>query len=87
MEFSVQTGIVRVVAEHQPEISVARSRECVIRIAHGKLIHVFKLLSLLSLQRTANHLAAMVNTPGQFDIDMECRPYELGWLLLAFARR
>jgi len=57
------------------------------RIAHGKLIHVFKLLSLLSLQRTANHLAAMVNTPGQFDIDMECRPYELGWLLLAFARR
>jgi hypothetical protein len=29
----------------------------------------------------------MVNTPGQLDVDMECRPYEFGWLLWAFARR
>jgi hypothetical protein len=57
------------------------------RIAHGKLIHVFKTLSLIGLQRAGNRLATMVNTPGQLDVDMECRPYELGWLLLAFARR
>jgi hypothetical protein len=57
------------------------------RLAHGKLIHVFKLLSLVRLQRAGTRLASMVNTPGQLDVDLECRPYELGWLLLAFARR
>jgi hypothetical protein len=57
------------------------------RMAHGKLIHVFKLLSLVGLQRAGNRLAAVVNVPGQLEVDMECRPYELGWLLLAFARR
>jgi hypothetical protein len=57
------------------------------RIAHGKLIHVFKLLSLLGLQGAGNRLASVVNVPGQLEVDMECRPYELGWLLLAFARR
>ena len=55
--------------------------------AHNKLIHVFKGLSLAGLQRAGNRLARMVNTPGQLDVDMECRPYELGWLLMAFARR
>ena len=57
------------------------------RIAHGKLIHVFKVLSLVKLQGAGNRLATMVNTPGQLDVDMECRPYEFGWLLWAFARR
>jgi hypothetical protein len=57
------------------------------RVAHGKLVHVFKALSLARLQRTGNGLAALVNTPRHLDVDMECRPYELGWLLLAFARR
>jgi hypothetical protein len=57
------------------------------RIAQGKLIHVFKLLSLTRLQRAGNRLADMVNTPGQLEVDMECRPYEFGWLLWAFARR
>jgi hypothetical protein len=57
------------------------------RRAHGKLIHVFKLLSLTRLQGAGNRLADMVNTPGQLAVDMECRPYELGWLLWAFARR
>jgi hypothetical protein len=57
------------------------------RIAHGKLIHVFKLLSLTRMQGAGNRLADMVNTPGQLDVDMECRPYEFGWLLWAFARR
>ena len=57
------------------------------RIAKGALIHVFKVLSLTRLQAAGNRLAAMVNTPGQLDVDMECRPYEFGWLLLAFARR
>jgi len=57
------------------------------RRAHNKLIHVFKALSLTGLQRAGNRLATVVNTPGQLDVDMECRPYELGWLLLAFARR
>jgi hypothetical protein len=57
------------------------------RIAHNKLIHVFKLLSLTRLQAAGNRLATVVNTPGQLDVDMECRPYEFGWLLWAFARR
>jgi len=57
------------------------------RRAHNKMIHVFKLLSLVRLQRAGDRLAALLNTPGQLDVDMECRPYELGWLLLAFARR
>ena len=57
------------------------------RHAHNKLIHVFKGLSLAGLQRAGNRLATLVNTPGQLDVDMECRPYELGWLLMAFARR
>jgi len=57
------------------------------RLARNKLIHVFKLLSLVRLQRASNGLATMVNAPGQLEIDMECRPYELGWLLMAFARR
>jgi hypothetical protein len=57
------------------------------RLARGKLIHVFKLLSLVRLQRASNGLATMVNAPGQLEIDLECRPYELGWLLMAFARR
>jgi hypothetical protein len=57
------------------------------RHAHNKLIHVFKGLSLAGLQGAGNRLASMVNTPGQLDVDMECRPYELGWLLMAFARR
>lgn len=57
------------------------------RLAHGKLIHVFKFLSLTKMQGAGNRLAAMVNTPGQLDVDLECRPYELGWLLWAFARR
>ena len=54
---------------------------------HIKLIHVFKGLSLAGLQSAGNRLAAIVNTPGQLEVDMECRPYELGWLLMAFARR
>ncbi len=57
------------------------------RIAHNKLIHVFKLLSLTRMQGAGDRLADLVNTPGQLDVDMECRPYELGWLLWAFARR
>lgn len=57
------------------------------RLARGKLIHVFKVLSVLGFQGLGNRLATMVNTPGQLEIDMECRPYELGWLLVAFARR
>lgn len=57
------------------------------RIAHNKLIHVFKALSLVGLQAAGNRLATVVNAPGQLDVDMECRPYELGWLLMAFARR
>jgi hypothetical protein len=56
------------------------------RVAHNKLNHVFKLLSLMRLQRAGAGLATIVNTPGQLDVDMECRPYELGWLLMAFAR-
>jgi hypothetical protein len=48
---------------------------------------VFKLLSLSHMQAAGNRLARMVNTPGQLDVDMECRPYEFGWLLWAFARR
>ena len=57
------------------------------RIAHNKLIHVFKMLSLVKMQGAGNRLAAMVNRPGQLEVDMECRPYELGWLLFAFGRR
>jgi hypothetical protein len=57
------------------------------RIARGKLIHLFKALSLFGLQPASNRLARVVNTPGQLEVDMECRPYELGWLLVAFARR
>jgi hypothetical protein len=57
------------------------------RIAHGTLIHVFKLLSISGLQGAGNRLASVVNVPGQLDVDLECRPYELGWLLMAFARR
>ena len=57
------------------------------RIAHNKLIHVFKVLSLTRLQAAGNQMARVVNTPGQLDVDMECRPYEFGWLLYSFARR
>jgi hypothetical protein len=57
------------------------------RIARRKLIHVFKLLSLSRMQGAGDRLADIVNTPGQLEVDMECRPYELGWLLWAFARR
>jgi hypothetical protein len=56
-------------------------------VARGKLIHLFKLLSLARLQRVHERLAAMVNTRGRLERDLECRPYELGWLLLALARR
>jgi hypothetical protein len=57
------------------------------RVARGKLIHVFKLLSLARLERSRERLARMVNTRGRLERDLECRPYELGWLLLALARR
>ena len=57
------------------------------RIAHGRLVHVFKLLSLLGLQSAGDRLAAAVNGPGQLEVDMECRPYELGWLLFALVPR
>jgi hypothetical protein len=57
------------------------------RVAHGRLIHVFKLLSLARLQRARERLARMVNTRGHLERDLECRPYELGWLLMALARR
>jgi hypothetical protein len=56
-------------------------------VARGKLIHVFKLLSLARLQRARERLATMVNRRGRLERDLECRPYELGWLLLALARR
>jgi hypothetical protein len=56
-------------------------------VAHGKLVHVFKLLSLARLGRARERLASMVNTRGRLERDLECRPYELGWLLLALARR
>jgi hypothetical protein len=57
------------------------------RSAHRKLIHLFKLLSVARLQRARERLARMANTRGQLERDLECRPYELGWLLLALARR
>jgi hypothetical protein len=57
------------------------------RVARGKLIHLFKLLSLVGLQRAGTRLGTMVNTRGRLERDLECRPYELGWLLLALARR
>jgi hypothetical protein len=57
------------------------------RVAHGKLIHVFKLLSLAGLARTRERLARLVNTRGRLERDLECRPYELGWLLMALAGR
>ena len=56
-------------------------------IARGKLIHAFKLLSLARLGRAREYLASMVNTRGRLERDLECRPYEMGWLLLALARR
>ncbi|HEY7517071.1 MAG TPA: hypothetical protein VIE36_02180 [Methylomirabilota bacterium] len=57
------------------------------RIAHGRLIHLFKLLSLARFDRARDRLARMVNTRGRLERDLECRPYELGWLLLALGRR
>lgn len=57
------------------------------RIAHGKLIHIFKALSLAGLEGARDRLARVVNTRGRLERDLECRPYELGWLLLALARR
>ena len=57
------------------------------RLARGKLIHVFKVLSLTGLAGTRERLARMVDRRGRLERDLECRPYELGWLLLAFARR
>ena len=57
------------------------------RIAHGRLVHVFKVLSLLGLQGAGDRLAAAVNAPGQLEVDLECRPYELGWLLFALVGR
>lgn len=57
------------------------------RVAHGRLIHVFKLLSLARLERARERLARMVNTRGHLERDLECRPYELGWLLMGLARR
>jgi hypothetical protein len=57
------------------------------RIAHGKLVHVFKLLSVAGLDRTRDRLAKMVNSRGHLERDLECRPYELGWLLWALVRR
>ena len=57
------------------------------RTARGKLIHVFKLLSLVGLQGVGDRLGGVVNVPGQLEIDAECRSYELGWLLAAFVRR
>ncbi|HXU88226.1 MAG TPA: hypothetical protein VFQ62_05185 [Methylomirabilota bacterium] len=57
------------------------------RVAHRKLTHVFKLLNLAHLQRVRERLARMVNTSGHLERDLECRPYELGWLLLALTRR
>jgi len=56
-------------------------------IARRRLIHVFKLLSVAGLARVRERLARSVNTRGRLERDMECRPYELGWLLLALARR
>jgi hypothetical protein len=56
-------------------------------VARGKLIHVFKLLSLSRLSWVRERLARRVNTRGRLERDLECRPYELGWLLLALARR
>lgn len=56
-------------------------------VARGKLIHVFKLLNLVGLHGARERLARRVNTRGRLERDLECRPYELGWLLLALARR
>ena len=56
-------------------------------VARGRLIHVFKLLSLARLSWARERLGRMVNTRGRLERDLECRPYELGWLLLALARR
>jgi hypothetical protein len=55
--------------------------------AHNKLVHVFKALHLLGLRGAADSLAARVNAPEGLTVDRECRPYELGWLLLAQAGR
>jgi hypothetical protein len=57
------------------------------RLAHGKLIHVFKLLSLLGLPTAVERLAEAANAPGRLAVDLECRPYEFGWLLLALVPR
>ena len=56
-------------------------------MARRRLIHVFKLLSVAGLARVRERLARSVNTRGRLERDLECRPYELGWLLLALARR
>lgn len=57
------------------------------RTAPRAVLQVFKLLSLVRLRWLGRQMAAMVNTPGQLEVDLECRPYELGWLLLACTRR
>ena len=57
------------------------------RLARGTLIHVFKVLTMARLMRASRGLASVVNSRGRLEIDRECRPYELGWLLVAGARR
>jgi hypothetical protein len=57
------------------------------RTAPRAVLQVFKLFSVVRLRWLGQQLAAMVNTPGQLEVDLECRPYELGWLLLACTRR
>src|SRR5262249_31771606 len=56
-------------------------------LAHGKLVHVCNFRGLIGLANARRRLAAAVDIPGQLEVDPECRPYELGWLLLALAPR
>jgi hypothetical protein len=56
------------------------------RTAARAVLQVFKLLSLGRLGRLSQRLAAVVNRPERLEVDLECRPYELGWLLLACTR-
>ena len=57
------------------------------RFPHNRALYPLKLLSLLGFQRVTEQFATAINTPSRLEIDYECRPYELGWLLLALTKK
>jgi len=82
-------GFYWVLGKNQMEIPMMLPEECLSIRSQGRKgeLHSNKCRAIRALQRSILHRKAGLVNPSKLELRLECRSYELGWILWSFGRR